>query len=256
MRLNYLERSLLCSNPTAIRIFQIMHEKQTNLSVAADTTSSERLLELADLLGPYICILKTHIDILSDFSMEMIDALIHLSKKHQFMIFEDRKFGDIGNTVKQQYHHGIYKISSWSHLTNAHIVPGPGIIEGLREVGLPLGRGLLLLAQMSSGGTLANGSYTEAAVSMANHYSDFVIGFIAQQKLTEDPRYIHMTPGVNLARAGDSLGQQYNTPEIVIGQNQSDVIIVGRGITEASDPKSEAIKYQQAGWQAYVTAKY
>lgn len=60
---------------------------------------------------------------------------------------------------------GVFKIASWADLVNAHVVPGSGVVKGLQEIGLPLHRGCLLIAEMSSEGSLATGSYTKAAVS-------------------------------------------------------------------------------------------
>ena len=149
-------------------------------------------------------------------------------------------------------------MASWSHITNAHSLPGEGIIQGLKEVGLPLSRGLLLLAEMSSAGNLANDEYAQKTMEMAVKHSDFVFGFIGQRKLElpktarEDLDFLYMTPGVQLQVKGDALGQQYRTPRQVIVESGCDIIIVGRGIYGSGDVVENAKLYQKAGWDAYL----
>lgn len=250
-RLSYAERAALCTNHIAQQLFSLLSEKETNLALSADVTSCAALLELADKLGPEICVLKTHVDILTDFTLMFTQELMKLAQKHQFLIFEDRKFADIGNTVRQQYQQGIYHIADWADIVNAHSVSGPGIISGLAEVGLPKQRGLLLLAEMSSVGNLINADYIQKTVRMAEQFPEFVLGFIAQRKISNDPWWLYMTPGVQLEEGKDTLGQQYVTPTKALLENESDIIIVGRGILQAKDPLLEAKKYRQAGWDAY-----
>lgn len=250
--LTYEDRISHCTNPVAKSLLNIITAKQSNLCVNPDLTTCEDVLSIAENVGPSICVLKTHVDIISDFSPNFITELQQLAQKHNFLIFEDRKFADIGNTVKLQYEHGIYHIADWAHITNAHTLPGPGVVEGLKTVGLPKGNALLLLAQMSSKDNLFTPDYIRQTIYMAEKNKDFVIGFIAQQKLVDAPYFIHFTPGIKLQSGNDTLGQQYNTPEHVILNNGVDIIIVGRGIFEAENPAKEAEVYREAGWNAYL----
>lgn len=250
--MNYAERSNHCVNIVGKKLFKLMDIKKTNLALSADLIHCDKLLSLADKLGSEICVLKTHADILEGFSLDFAHELKKLAEKHQFLIFEDRKFADIGNTVKLQYQGGVYRIADWADIVNAHGLPGPGLIQGLAEVGLKKERGLLLLAQMSSESNLLDESYTRKTIKMAEQFPDFVMGFISQNKLSPNPQWIYMTPGVRFASSKDSLGQQYVTPEKAITVHGSDIIIVGRGIINSDDPLKAAKKYREAGWSAYL----
>jgi uridine monophosphate synthetase len=249
--LTFGERANLQSNSIGRKLFELMELKQSNLAVSSDVTSKAALLELAEDLGPAICLLKTHMDVLRDADQDLTVKLTALSQKHQFLIFEDRKFADIGNTVRLQYEQGPLQISAWADMVNFHPLPGPGILEGLKAAKGKPERAFIVLSQMSAKGNLITPEYSLEAVKLAEAHPKEVIGFICQEKQSSDPRFFHMTPGVNLAKAGDPLGQQYRTPEAAIVEQGCDIIIVGRGILEASNRIEAAEAYRAAGWAAY-----
>jgi hypothetical protein len=78
------------ANPVTVKLLQLMASKQSNLCVAADVTSTSDLISLAESMGPYVCVFKTHIDIVEDFSPQLIQDLLAVAQKHNFLLMEDR----------------------------------------------------------------------------------------------------------------------------------------------------------------------
>ncbi len=249
--LSYHERAEHAQHPMAQKIFKLMEAKKTNISVSLDVVKAEQLIEYAHLLGPHICVLKTHIDLLQDFTPLVIEKLQQAAIQHQFLIFEDRKFADIGKTVQGQYQKGMYQIAHWSDFVNAHPIVGPGVVEGLQSIGKPLNKGLILIAQMSSQGNWMDLNYTHQTLRLAAEYPDYIFGFICMKKISDHPGHLHFTPGVQLEENTDHLCQQYRCISHVLGEDQSDIAIVGKGIVQASDPLKAVQQYQQEGWRAY-----
>lgn len=381
---SFADRANDASHPLNSYLLRLMSLKRSNLCLSADVTSARELLSLANKIGPSIVVLKTHYDLVTgwDYNPQTGTGarLAALARKHGFLIFEDRKFGDIGNTVQLQYTAGTARIIDWAHIVNVNMVPGKAAVQALAEaaakwrsrldygvktsvsVGTPLAelqydddddddddyerengegkrkrvegegegnegeerrerqpsasefgpyhdrngrkgsivsvnltqsfepvdsprfangipegdetlfagieeppreRGLLILAQMSSEGNFMDERYTRACAEAARDNRGFVMGFIAQETLNEEPAdaFLTMTPGCQLppagepedaSVAGDGKGQQYNTPAKLVGQAGADIVIVGRGILKADDPQTEAERYRRRAWQAYL----
>lgn len=53
---------------------------------------------------------------------QRLAGALELASLPNFLIFEDQKFVDIGNTVQMQYHGGALKTSDWAHVVNASVL--------------------------------------------------------------------------------------------------------------------------------------
>lgn len=85
---------------------------------------------------------------------------------------------------------------------------------------------------------------------MAETNRDLVIGYISQSRVSSDPHLLHMTPGVHLDESGDSLGQKYISPAQAVLERGADIVIVGRGVTGATNPIETAIRYKENAFNA------
>ncbi len=233
------------SHPVGKKLIEIALKKNSNLIASADVISSAELIKLAKDVGEHIVALKLHTDIIRDFSFELIEELKQISKEKEFLLFEDRKFGDIGNTQDLQFKEGMYRIASWADMITSHVIAGEESLKVFDNVGV------VAIVEMSTKGTLTDDYYVGKALNAAKN-SPNVMGAVAQRKVSDD--LLLFTPGVNMSSSGDSKGQQYNTPEKVCSEYHTDFIIVGRGIYKAADAALAAKTYKESGWEAYLNS--
>ncbi|MXS70822.1 orotidine-5'-phosphate decarboxylase [Chryseobacterium binzhouense] len=245
-RLSYQQKFELAQHSVSKKLLETALAKESNLIASADVTTTQELLELADKVGPHIIALKTHIDIISDFDYQnTILPLKEIASRHKFLLMEDRKFADIGNTQELQFTSGVFRITDWADFVTSQVIGGFESLDCFKNVGV------VAIIGMSSKGTLTSNNYREEALKVALSHPN-VIGGVSQNPVPED--ILLFTPGVNLADSGDGKGQQYNTPEHVFKTLHTDFIIVGRGIYKSDNPETAAATYKNAGWNAYLNS--
>ncbi len=131
------QRAAKTTHPLASYLLRLMEIKQSNLCLSADVSNARELLSLADAIGPSIVVFKTHYDLVAGWDYHPKTGtgakLGALARKHGFLIFEDRKFGDIGHTVQLQYTAGTARIIDWAHIVNINMIPGKAAVKALAE---------------------------------------------------------------------------------------------------------------------------
>ena len=249
-----------CDNSMVRQYMDVVCKKQTLVILAADLRTMGELSNLIVAVGPHIAALKTHVDLVDDWTAEGWAALCELAKQHDLLIFEDRKFADIGPISRGQMA-GVYDIRSWANVVTAHGISGPDIVDGLCAGWNDVGRegGVLLLAQMSSRGNLFGWKGTQMPWYRQGLQTG-VFGFIgngsrpAELSVLRDKvgdKKLIWTPGVNLAVGDGEMGQRYGDPSEAI-LSGSDGIIVGSGIYKSEKPGKMAKAYADISWSALL----
>jgi len=208
------------------------------LCVAADVTSTSELIELVERIGPEISILKMHVDIISDFTDETIFHIKRLKMKHRFVVWEDRKFADIGAVAKEQIHGGIYKISSWADLISMHVISGPDILDQAGDCGV------IVITSMSSNKTLADEAYERKCLEFISQSKNTnILGIVTQNNVDCDRNLLKIVPGINISqKETDNLGQKYSNIE---NKKWADIFVVGRDIVRNRNPYLKTLEYKE-----------
>ena len=254
-----LRRSEKASNPIVRRYLQVATRKRSLLILAADRPTVAEIEALVRATGEHLVALKTHVDLVDDHDRQRWAGVCDLARAAGVLLFEDRKFADIGKIARDQMG-GVYDIAGWSDMVTAHLISGPDIVDGLAEAWARRDRegAIVLLAQMSSRGNLLEADYTSRVVAEGVRRPERVAGYIGngsdptaiatlRARIGDDQLLI--TPGINLATGDGEIGQRYGDPAAAVGAG-SDGIIVGSGIHGADDPREAAAAHAAAAWGA------
>ncbi|GMR58872.1 hypothetical protein PMAYCL1PPCAC_29067, partial [Pristionchus mayeri] len=251
VRLSLSSRQKLATCPVSKRLFTLMEEKSTNLCLAIDYEDGEKILDLVKKAGPFVCAVKVHADTIGDLSEEWTKRLVKLADEHNFVIFEDRKFADTGNTLAMQVKRNA---ASWADVVTVYGIAGEkSIVSAFAPIiSDPSTRlkGILLIAQLSCEGSLCDVNYTNGTRRIAEGNQEIVCGFITQEKISDAGGLLHWTPGVSLDETTDGKGQQWRSVRRAIMEQQNDIVIVGRAICNKATPATELTRYRDAAWEA------
>lgn len=219
------------NNNVKEQLRNIIQIKDTRICLAADVSSVEDLLEIADTLGPYICILKLHYDIIPQFHEKKCgEKLIELRNKHNFLIWEDRKYADIGSIMEKQIR---LNVIPWANIVSVHALPG---LESLKAI--PKEVGIIAIGELSCYENLIDWGYTERVVGMTIQLEN-IVGFVGQRDFRFGQDALMFVPGIGRTKGeGDNKGQRYSS---IMDKSFADVFVIGRSILN-SDNRVETIK--------------
>jgi uridine monophosphate synthetase len=83
-KMNFAERSKVARNTVVKNLFELMDKKKSNLCLSIDLTKKDEILKIVSQIGDYLCLVKTHADIIEDFDHDFVKQL---RKKKSFLLF-------------------------------------------------------------------------------------------------------------------------------------------------------------------------
>ena len=208
--------------------------KKSRIILAYDKNDYQNLLKFIENLHDDLIGVKVHSEILN-LTKQQNEALYKLCKFYDLFLWEDRKFNDIANT----FNHQIKSYESIRDYVSVCPISGVDILQVNSNLKY------FVLIEMSSRNNFINNISEEiyhcVKDELKNNNSN-IAGIICQSNNYINQNIITIKPGINARNKKDNIGQVYNNIHDL--QVKPSLIVVGRGLTNATNPKEEIKLYK------------
>jgi len=225
-----------------------MATPEPRIIVALDFADPLRALALADRFDPAQCALKVGKEMFVVAGPEPVRWMV----SRGFRVFLDLKFHDIPNTVAQACA-AATRLGVW--MLNVHASGGTAMLRAARsavdETAAAAGRSKPLLVAVTALTSLADADLAEMGVAGGTREHAVRLARLAAAagldgvvcsaveapalRAAVGPNFRLVTPGIRPAGSARDDQARINTPEAAVA-NGADHLVIGRPITQASDP--------------------
>jgi len=232
--LSYSQRAELTNNITARKLFHIMSVKMTNLCLAIDSQDVDYLIKTADLYGYHICLLKTNFKAKSEHDVQKITKLNQIALQHNFLVFEEGQ-------------PGTNNLSQWTNvfLLNNQVDKPMALDEAVALMDIWKWQTCFLECD----------EFTETEQSwqkkmrVAEVFSDSVIGFLSERKISTNPKFISMTKVLSQGKRIQSI---YAEMESAMVNKNVDIIVFSDALLKAVDPLKRVVNFKIIAYNGYL----
>jgi len=218
------------------------------LIVALDMPTIEEARRLVATLGDTVSFYKVGLELLFAGGLDLARDLRHQGKR----VFLDMKLLDIGNTVERAVANaselGVYFLTVHGHDAKTLRAAVAGRGHSLQKDQMKL-LAVTVMTNLTAEDLEQQGSHlTPADLVLRRAQLAFLSGFdgviasgqeAARIRAATSPSFLIVTPGIRLPGSTTDDQERVMTPESAI-RGGADHIVVGRPITQASDPKNAA----------------
>ena len=212
--------------------------------VALDFDNQADAFTFVDKIQPSDCRLKVGKEMFTYFGPDFVKALV----ERGFDVFLDLKFHDIPNTVAKAVA-AAAELGVW--MVNVHASGGSKMMEKAKEALLPYGDkaplliAVTVLTSMSEDDLMGLG-ITKSPAEQVQHLANLtksagLDGVVCSAYEAKNLRYelgdkfLLVTPGIRMPNSAIDDQRRICTPAEAL-HNGSDYLVIGRPITQASDP--------------------